>query len=138
MNPGTLYRENAVRGASNLRLVALLYEQMIADLRQAVAALEHHQVELRTNKINHAILVIAYLESTLNKDAGGKVALELERYYEYLRGNLITAQGSSSEEILRRQITDLVALREAWSQVEYAQAPVEPRVSSARPVYEQE
>jgi flagellar protein FliS len=118
VNPRTAYREDTARGAHPVRLVVLLYEQMIEDLRQAVNAIEHHNVELRTNKINHAIFVIACLQSSLNKEAGGQVALNLERFYDQLRGNLAIAQFRVSRTILSQQITDLLSLREAWSKVE--------------------
>jgi len=123
MNPRSAYREVAARGASPVRLVVLLYEQMIEDLRQAVNAIQQNNVELRTNKINHAIFVIGCLQSSLNKEAGGPVALDLERFYEQLRGNLAHAQLRASQSILSQQITDLLTLRDAWSEVERAEAP---------------
>jgi len=121
MNPTSAYRETAIRGAGPVRLVVLLYEQMIEDLRQAVNAIRQNQIELRTNKINHAISVIGYLQSSLNKQAGGQVALNLEYFYGQLRGNLAKAQFCVSQRILAQQITDLLALREAWSEVERAE-----------------
>ncbi len=122
MNPRSVYREDAVRGASPLRLVVLLYEQMIEDLRQAVNGIKQNNVELRTNKINHAIFVIGCLQSSLNKEAGGQVALNLECFYEQLRANLANAQFCVSQSILSQQITDLLTLREGWSEVERAEA----------------
>lgn len=122
MDPRTHYREAAVRGAGPVLLVVLLYEQMIEDLRQAVNAIDQNSVELRTHKINHAIFVIGNLQSSLNKQAGQQVALNLERYYEQLRSNLIRAQFHASREILSQQITDLMALREAWVEVDHAEA----------------
>ncbi|HWY57974.1 MAG TPA: flagellar export chaperone FliS [Terriglobales bacterium] len=130
MNPTSAYRETAIRGAGPVRLVVLLYEQMIEDLRQAVNAIKQNQIELRTNKINHAISVIGYLQSSLNKQAGGQVALNLEFFYEQLRGNLAKAQFCASQRILLQQITDLLALREAWSEVERAETVA----SRAKPV----
>jgi flagellar secretion chaperone FliS len=118
MNPRTAYREDTTRGAHPVRLVVLLYEQIIEDLRQAVNAIAQNNIELRSNKINHAISVIGYLQSSLNKDAGGQVALNLERFYDQLRVNLVIAQFRMSPAILSQQITDLLALREAWSAVE--------------------
>jgi flagellar protein FliS len=112
------YRESAVRGAHPVRLVVLLYEQLIGDLRQAMNAIEQNSVELRSNKINHAIFVIGHLQSSLNKESGGQVALNLERFYEQLRGNLAIAQFRVSRAILSQQISDLLSLREAWSVVE--------------------
>jgi len=124
MNPRSAYREDAARGARPVRLVVLLYEQMIEDLRQAVNAIQQNNVELRTNKINHAIFVIGYLQSSLNKEAGGQVALNLERFYDQLRENIVKAQFCVSRAILSQQITDLLTLREAWSEVERAEAAV--------------
>jgi flagellar protein FliS len=114
------YREAAVRGARPVLLVVLLYEQMIEDLRQAVQAIEKNKIELRTNKINHAIFVIGNLQSSLNKQAGRQVALNLERFYQQLRFNLIQAQIHASPAILSQQITDLMSLREAWLEVDRA------------------
>lgn len=122
MNPRSAYREDAARGVRPVRLVVLLYEQMIEDLRQAVNAIKQNNIELRTNKINHAIFVIGYLQSSLNREAGGQVALNLERFYDQLRENLVRAQIGVSRAILSQQITDLLTLREAWSQVECAEA----------------
>ena len=118
MDPRSAYREDLARGAHPVRLIVLLYEQMIEDLRQAVNAIEQNNIELRTNKINHTIFVIACLQSSLNKQAGGQVALNLERFYEQLRSNLAIAQLRVSRAILSQQITDLLSLREAWSKVE--------------------
>lgn len=118
MDAGRLYREATVTGASPIALVIRLYEQMIQDLLQAIKALEEKNIELRTAKINHAILVIAHLDSRLNFAEGGKVAEQLRTFYGALRANLFQAQVKQSKEILTRQITDLLALREAWITVE--------------------
>lgn len=122
MNAGRMYREGTVQGASPAALVARLYEQMIHDLQQAMKALEQNDVELRTSKINHAILVIGYLESQLNFDAGGKVAEDLKNFYDILRENLLQAQLRQSPALLAHQITDLLAVREAWIEVDRAES----------------
>ncbi len=121
MDAGLSYRAGNVAGASPVALVARLYEQMIHDLRQAMNALEQNDIELRTGKINHAVLVIGYLESQLNFDAGGKVAENLKNFYHSLRENLLQAQLQQSTALLARQITDLLAVREAWIEVERAE-----------------
>ena len=127
MNAGLLYREGTVGGANPIALVARLYEQTIEDLRQAVKALERNEVELRTQKINHAILVIGYLESRLNFAAGGKVAENLKNFYDSVRANLVRAQFQQSRVLLAQQITDLLAVREAWIEVERTENPASAR-----------
>lgn len=124
MNACTSYRENEVRGASPVKLVVLLYEQLVQDLRKAVCALDHNDVSLRTDHINHAILVIGHLQSALDFDQGEKAAEALDRFYNTLRQGLVQVQFFPSKEGLQHQITDLLALREAWVEVERAEAPV--------------
>lgn len=118
MDPRVAYRQADARGATSLRLVVLLYEQIIQDLRQASMAIDHNQIELRTKRINHALDVICLLQATLNLERGGQVARNLLRFYDVVRANLCEAQFQASKEILARQITDLLTVREAWEQVE--------------------
>jgi flagellar protein FliS len=120
-NPRTVYRENKVRGASPVRLVVLLYEQMIQDLTQAARAIEQNDIPLRTKRINHAILVIGHLQSPLDFANGGKVAQDLDHFYNLLRQNLVQVQFHPSQAGLSQQITDLLAVREAWTEVERAE-----------------
>jgi flagellar protein FliS len=98
--------------------VILLYEQMIQDLNQALQAIEQGDIELRTKRINHAILVIGYLQSPLDFENGGKVAQDLNHFYDVLRQNLVQVQFHPSKTGLGQQITDLLAVREAWIEVE--------------------
>jgi flagellar biosynthetic protein FliS len=120
-NPRTSYRENDVRGSSPLRLVVLLYEQIIRDLGQAAQAIEQNDIRLRTNRINHAILVIAHLQSPLDFVKGGKVAKNLEHFYNALRQNLVQVQFYPSRSGIGQQITDLLTVRDAWIEVERAE-----------------
>jgi flagellar protein FliS len=120
-NPRTAYRENDVRGATAVRLVVLLYEQLVQDLRQALQAIEQNDIELRTKRINHAILVIGHLQSPLDFANGGKVAQDLDHFYNVLRQKLVQVQFHPSQAGLSQQITDLLAVREAWTEVERAE-----------------
>jgi flagellar protein FliS len=121
MNPRSSYREAAAQGASPLRLVVLLYEQAIEDLRRAAAAQARNDIEGRTREINHAILVIGHLQSSLDKDRGGPVAANLERFYNQLRASLVEAQCRQSAAELQKQIAFLLEMRDAWCQVERAE-----------------
>jgi flagellar secretion chaperone FliS len=128
------YREGTVAGASPVELVIRLYEQIVDDLRQAARALDQKNIELRTAKINHAILVIGYLESQLDLAGGGVAAENLRNFYRALRANLVQAQFRQSKKILDQQITDLLAVREAWLTVEHsASAPAGADPQSAKP-----
>ncbi len=120
-NARTAYRENDVRGASSVRLVVLLYDQLIQDLIRAAHAIEQNDVELRTQMLNHAILVVAHLQSPLDFAKGGKVATDLDHFYNVLRHNLVQVQFYPSKQAMSQQITDVQALRAAWIEVDRAQ-----------------
>lgn len=111
-----------MQGASPVRLVILLYEQMIEDLRRALAAQVRGDIEGRTRGINHANLVLSHLQSTLDKGRGGQVATNLEHFYGHLRAGLTEAQARQSTKLLEEQISLVMQVHDAWLQVERAAA----------------
>lgn len=120
MDPRHSYREAAGRGASGVRLVILLYEQVIQDLGRAIKAIEENKIERRTREINHALTVIGHLQYTLDMKVGGEVAQNLARFYCTLRAGLIEAHARASRALLQRQIDYLLDMRGAWLEVERA------------------
>ena len=123
MNIRQSYREAAIRGASPIALVVRLYEQMIEDMRHVAIAVEQNNIELRSNRIKHAILVIGHLQSSLDFERGGKVARDLKDFYDALRQNVVWVQFHPSKRAVAQVITDLLAVRESWIQVEHAEHP---------------
>src|SRR5271155_2641394 len=126
MDARSSYREASVRGASPVRLVICLYEQAIEDLRRAVIALEKGAIEIRTREINHALLVIAQLQGSLDMERGGEVAKNLARFYGVVRAGLTEAHLKQSARLLEQQISQLVLVYEAWLEVERATAKPNP------------
>jgi flagellar secretion chaperone FliS len=118
MNPRFSYREAAVQGASPLRLVILLYEQAMEDLRCALAAQGRKDIEARTRKIKHALLVIGHLQSSIDKGRGGRVADNLECFYNQVRIGLVEAQFKQSASLIEKQIALLMNVWDAWCRVE--------------------
>lgn len=123
MNPSLTYREAAVAGASPVRLVVLLYEQAIEDLRRALAAHTRSDIEGRTRELDHALLVIGHLQATLDREQGGKVAENLARFYDQVRAKLVEAQCHQSASGIEQQISHLMQVRDAWCAVEKDLAP---------------
>lgn len=118
MNADSAYRQDGNQGASPARLVGLLYEQLIKDVRAALVAIEKGEIVRRTNEIDHALVVLCHLQGTLDLEKGGEVARNLDRFYNVLRGKLLEAQVQGSRDILEKQIANLLILRDAWSEVE--------------------
>lgn len=112
------YRQGLVEGANPVRLVILLYEQLTEDLRRAMAAVEQQDTEARTHHLGHAHDVLGLLQGCLNMNVGQQVAENLGRFYGMLRDGLLRAQFHPDRRVLEKYIAQLLALREAWTEVE--------------------
>jgi flagellar protein FliS len=128
------YRHTDGHSASPVRLVIMLYEQLIKDLQRAVASIEKKDIVCRTNELDHALRVVGQLQGTLDMQQGGETAKNLDKYYYALRTSLLQAQMKVSPDELRKQIKILLELREAWVQVERSTQPANKPHASGTPI----
>lgn len=117
-NPARTYRENAVRAASPVGLIVILYEEVARSLRRAQRGLQQGNIEERTLGVSHAVRVIGHLQSVLNFEAGGDVARELSAFYNAARAQILRAGGASAHETLGAFAADFSTIAEAWKQVD--------------------
>jgi flagellar secretion chaperone FliS len=108
------YQEAAVRNASAIELVIMLYDILARDLHAAIEAMEAGNIELRTAKVKHGLLALQQLEGTLNMDEGGELATNMSRFYSMMRGQMLKAQIRQDAAVLRELIQLLFSVREAW------------------------
>ncbi len=125
-NAAFAYRENASLGASPLGVVVLLYDRLLQDIHDAVAASKAKQVEVRTAALNHALLILQQLQGRLDFAAGGAAAKQLDDFYSHTRAKLLEAQIRQSPEMMMVQAQALLQLRECWVQVEASSEQVQP------------
>jgi flagellar biosynthetic protein FliS len=88
-NPARTYRENAVRAASPVGLIVILYEEVVRSLRRAQRGIQQGNIEQRTLGLTHAVRVIGHLQSVLNFDDGGDVARNLSAFYNGARTEIL-------------------------------------------------
>ena len=110
------YRQAAVCGASAIDLVITLYGLLANDLQEAIAAMQVRDIELRTKKLKHALLVLQQLEGRIDPEAGD-LARGLMRLYAGLRDKIVEAQIKQDADILHEQIHLVSELRAAWERV---------------------
>lgn len=120
------YRETEALITDPVRLVVMLYNMLLKDVSDAVAALAGGDIERRAAAIRHAMLVLQELQSSLNLERGGVVARNLERFYNFIRAKLLEGQIKASAEIFEQQITLVSSIRDAWLQVSTEGATPEP------------
>ncbi len=110
------YRAN-VEIASPHRLIDMLYEGAIERIVQAKGAMEFGNIELKGNKINSAVSIVGGLRESLNTDAGGDLAMNLDNLYVYVQGLLSAAHMKNDASKLDEAMVLLADLRSAWKQI---------------------
>jgi flagellar protein FliS len=125
------YRKSASDGASGFGLLIMLYDTLAGNLRRAADAERSNNLEQRCLEVNHAFLVIAYLEDAIAQASGGELAQRLVYLYSSMRRKLIEAQGKRSPEILEQQMAKVLAIRESWQTMEHSSSAMQSVVTDA-------
>jgi flagellar biosynthetic protein FliS len=115
----SLYRQTSARGSNPVGLVVKLYDAILEDFRRAGEAIRAEDIERRTSAFNHALLIIAELESVLDHDRGGSVAQQLRGFYSVTRAMIVEANIQSSLAKTEKLAELFVPLKQAWQVVEH-------------------
>jgi flagellar secretion chaperone FliS len=122
-DPARAYRESAVRGASPVGLIVILYEEIIRSIRRAQRAHAGGCIEERTNSMTHAIRVVGHLQGVLDFEKGGPLARELFAFYGLARTKLLEASAYADAELMHSLATEFENMKQAWQRVEHEMAP---------------
>lgn len=107
--------ETQVLGASPERLITLLYLGARAAIGQARIHMQEGRVAERGAAISKAIKIVDEgLKTGLNMEAGGDIAVNLARLYDYIVRTLLTANLKADAEQLDIADRLLADLAEAW------------------------
>jgi flagellar secretion chaperone FliS len=112
------YLRSAAQSATAVGLVIILYDLLVHDLEQAVAAFADGDIERRTAEIKHSFLVLQQLEGSLDVNGGAEAARPFAAFYSALRSKILEAQIKASPDILREQIKLVLDVRQAWQQAD--------------------
>ncbi len=127
-NQAQEYRRNAVLGASPAQLIVMLYDGALRFIEAGRAAMRARDLNRQNDYLVKTQRIVTELLSTLDMEAGGEIAANLARLYEFVLNQLMTANIEDSEPPLDAAAKTLRELREAWVQVA-ASAPTRPAVS---------
>ena len=113
------YVANDLMDRTPVELVRLLYSKAIEKLRQAGRCTREQRINERGACLARVMEIIAELQGSLNLEAGGELALELAKLYDYVQRRLIEAAGDKqSVEQLEEVRVLLGNLREGWNECE--------------------
>lgn len=87
------------------------------ELRKSLAAIAHSPKRSATNSRHYAkaFTAVYILQSSLNFDQGGEIAINLFRLYEYFRQQLTSAYSGKSDNQLDQCVVLLDEIIEAWA-----------------------
>ncbi|MCG1026404.1 MAG: flagellar export chaperone FliS [Dehalobacter sp.] len=113
-NPQTAYRQAAVETASPDKLLIMLYTGAIKFLRLAEKALEENRYEEANNSLVRVGDIINELNTTLDMEAGGEIAVNLRSLYDFYYGEVVKANIKKDPDYLRPVIEFFEAFRDMW------------------------
>ncbi len=117
MNSTDFYQETAVTTQDKGRLVVILYEGAIKFLKLAVIAIENNDFEGKGANISKARDIIFELNTVLDIEAGGEIAQNLRKLYNFMGRHLTQASIKCDVQMVQEVITILEELNEGWKAV---------------------
>ena len=116
-NADNAYKNNQVMGAPQKKLIIMLYDGAIRNLKLAKIAMNDKNIEKANNTIIKAQNIIVELMSTLNFEAGGEIAKNLHALYQYMYEKTIAANVEKNPDHADEVIKFLEELKEVWEQI---------------------
>lgn len=116
-NVYSAYKNNEVMTASPTKLIIMLYDGAIKNLKLAEFAIQEKKIEKVNQHIKKAQDIIAEFMSTLNFDQGGDIAVSLQQLYEYMYHKLIRANIDKDIKAVSEVRGYLEELRGTWLQI---------------------
>jgi len=89
--------ETGVIAASPHKLIVMLFEGAIVAISNAMQFMENGDIAGKGNSISKAIAIIENgLRASLDKKAGGEIAISLDALYEYMNSRLVEANAKNN------------------------------------------
>jgi flagellar protein FliS len=108
------YLQNSVETEDPLELVCLLYAKAIERIKAASEHLNRGEIRERAQAIALASQIVLELQSALDADKGGEIAVNLARVYDFVQEQLAEANAQRKLEPLEVSLRLLETLHEGW------------------------
>lgn len=97
--------------------IVMLYDGAMKFLSHARLAIEEGRIEDRCRLVNKSHAVIHGLQCQLDFDAGGDIAVTLDRYYSYVLHRMVQINIKNDPTICDELIDRLREMRESWATI---------------------
>jgi len=108
-----------VTDADPHQLIQMLLDAAVGKLAIAKGILERGERAQKGEIIGQAISIINGLQSSLDMDAGGEIATNLNDLYDYMNRRLLLANMHNDVEIVDEVISLLREIKSAWESIPF-------------------
>lgn len=112
-----VYRNNQVTTAPQKKLIVMLYDGAIRNLKLAKMAMEEKEIAKINEHLIKAQNIVMELMTTLNFEAGGEIAQNLYQLYDYMYRKLVRANINKDIDAINEVQKYMEELRDAWAQI---------------------
>lgn len=111
------YRETSVTTQTKGKLVVMLYGGAIKFLKQAIREIEANNPEEKGKYISKALDILFELNTVLDMEAGGEVAMNLRKLYLFMGRHLTEANAKQDISKIEEVIKLLEELNQSWKAI---------------------
>jgi flagellar protein FliS len=109
------YLQTEVQSRTPVELVVMLYDGALRFIADAKEGIVQRDIARRGRAISRAMAIISELQSSLDLDQGGDIAVSLDALYVYVRDRLVDASIKQDVKPLDDATRVLRNLREGWA-----------------------
>ena len=111
------YQDTSVTTQSKGKLVVMLYDGAIKFLKMAIKEIEAKNPEAKGKYISKAMDILFELNTVLDMEAGGEVAMDLRKLYLFMGRHLTEANTKQDIGKIEEVIKLLEELNQSWKAI---------------------
>lgn len=108
----------SVESASPHRLIALLLDGAIGRITTAIAHLRRNAIGHKAKDVTVALSIVGGLRGSLDLEAGGQIAANLDDLYDYIQRRLLLANVRNDAGMLEEVLALLREIRAGWEGID--------------------
>ncbi|MFT4059403.1 MAG: flagellar export chaperone FliS [Legionella sp.] len=113
----TIELKTRVEAADPHELINMLLQGARNHIAAAQGSMARKQLPEKGEHLSKALSIIAGLKSSLNLEAGGEIATNLMKVYDYIEPLILKANINNDESLLVQSNTLLAQIHEAWQEI---------------------